>query len=158
MELKVKIHSIVDVITNSSTVIYITMKENSIKEMFEIINEILKIADSDKKAEDLFSIEIERNWDQILDSFLDDDPVNEKEIKLFEELVKLEYKESEEYEENVIIPYLKESGRWKAFNTNYDGFDYDSWLIVKAKNEDKSTMEFWNKIKNLFNVEATYDS
>ena len=49
-----KIHSIVDVITNSSTVIY-TYQDNSIEPAKELVNEMLKLLGiTDKTADDVF--------------------------------------------------------------------------------------------------------
>jgi hypothetical protein len=49
-----KIHSIVDVITNSSTVIY-TYQDNSIEPAKELVNEMLKLSGiTDKTADDVF--------------------------------------------------------------------------------------------------------
>ena len=49
-----KIHSIVDVITNSSTVIY-TYQEDSIEPAKELVNEMLKLSGiTDKTADDIF--------------------------------------------------------------------------------------------------------
>lgn len=56
--LTIKAHSIVDVITNSSTVIYTQAKEGSIETVKEIINSLLKLGGSDKTSDDLFDIKI----------------------------------------------------------------------------------------------------
>ncbi len=53
MLIKLKIHSMVDVITNSSTVIYTC--QNSIKEAKELVQEVLNISGiTDKTPEDVF--------------------------------------------------------------------------------------------------------
>ncbi len=50
--IKIKFHSIVDVITNSSTVIY--TYQNSTEQAKELIDEVLKLSCSDLKAVDIF--------------------------------------------------------------------------------------------------------
>jgi hypothetical protein len=50
--IKLKIHSIVDVITNSSTVIY--TYQNSTKQAKELVAEMLKLAGIDKTPDDVF--------------------------------------------------------------------------------------------------------
>lgn len=50
--LKIKIHSIVDVITNSSTVIF--TYQNSVKEAKELVAEVLRLAGEDKTPDDVF--------------------------------------------------------------------------------------------------------
>jgi NifB/MoaA-like Fe-S oxidoreductase len=54
----INLHSFVDVITNSSTVIYTGVQENAIEAMKGIINEILRAAESHKTADDLFEISV----------------------------------------------------------------------------------------------------
>ena len=55
----IPVHSFIDVITNSSTEIFVKTKDNSKLAMHEVINKILKRCGSDKKSEDLFKIKIE---------------------------------------------------------------------------------------------------
>ena len=54
---KFKMHSMVDVITNSSTVIY-TYQDGCLNPAKELINEVLKLEGSDKNADDLFEFEV----------------------------------------------------------------------------------------------------
>ncbi len=55
-EIKVSIHSFIDVITNSSTEIYISTTSGAESRMYELINAFLKEAGSEKTAEDLYII------------------------------------------------------------------------------------------------------
>ncbi len=50
--IKIKFHSIVDVITNSSTVIF--TYQNSIKEAKELVGEVMKLMGSDETPDDAF--------------------------------------------------------------------------------------------------------
>jgi hypothetical protein len=56
--MKLNIHSIIDVITNSSTEIYTSVDNSSINGAHAMINEILKVAGSEFKSKDLFDIQI----------------------------------------------------------------------------------------------------
>lgn len=58
MKIFIPIHSVVDVITNSSSVIYTDLKANSVELMKALINDVLAAAGSDKTAEDLFTFEL----------------------------------------------------------------------------------------------------
>jgi hypothetical protein len=51
-------HSFVDVITNSSTVIYCGVAEQAESAVYGIINAVLRESGSDKKAEDLFYVKV----------------------------------------------------------------------------------------------------
>ncbi len=57
-KLVVNPHSLVDVITNSSTMIYTGVKENAVEVVIAIIDDVLKHAGSGLTAEDLYTIEI----------------------------------------------------------------------------------------------------
>jgi len=61
--INVKLHSIIDVITNSSTELFITADKYAKETVIEFINEILKTAGSDKQCEDLFEVSLIRCMD-----------------------------------------------------------------------------------------------
>jgi hypothetical protein len=156
MEMRIKPHSLVDVITNSSTIVYITMRENAIDDMYAIIDEVLKVAESDKNARDLFNVEKEYDWFAILDYFIDDVGDNEKESGLVKIYESLNRDDQKKFEKEELIPYLKESGRFKDYLQDSEGVERDNWLVVKAKDESKSTKEIWNMIRNLFDADAIF--
>lgn len=58
MIFRIPVHSIVDVITNSSSVIYTEAKDNSIALAKDIIDSVLKAAGSDKTADDVFNFSV----------------------------------------------------------------------------------------------------
>lgn len=62
--LKIKVHSVVDVITNSSTVIYTQADEGTIKSLKEMINALLKIGGSELTADDLFTFELDADEEE----------------------------------------------------------------------------------------------
>lgn len=51
-------YSITDIVTNSSTEVFIRVKETAINTVKELINDLLKISGSTLQADDLFTIEI----------------------------------------------------------------------------------------------------
>lgn len=55
--MKLKIHSVVDLITNSSTVIF-TYSEGSLEALKELVNEMLKIFGKTETFDDVFSAEV----------------------------------------------------------------------------------------------------
>lgn len=55
--IKIPLHSVIDLITNSSTEIFV-YSENSLKPAKELINEILKLQGSDKTCDDVFDLKI----------------------------------------------------------------------------------------------------
>lgn len=63
-QIKIPIHSFIDVITNSSTEIYISNSSKTKKMIKQLINNVLNIAGSDKTVDDLFEIEeVDENTD-----------------------------------------------------------------------------------------------
>jgi hypothetical protein len=64
---KIVVHSAVEIITNSSTVIY-TYSDGSLSAVEELVNEMLKVFESDKKFNDLFNAGVFCDSDQYTDS------------------------------------------------------------------------------------------
>lgn len=54
------VHSFVDLITNSSTEIYIEATEKTVKAVKDLINKLLLAAGSAVKCDDLFTVEIDK--------------------------------------------------------------------------------------------------
>ena len=54
----INIQSITDIVTNSSTEVFIRIKETAINTVKDLINNLLKISGSTLQADDLFTIEI----------------------------------------------------------------------------------------------------
>ena len=55
----IKIHSFIDLITNSSTEIYVAANEKTVESVKEIINGILSVGKSEYTCDDLFTVEID---------------------------------------------------------------------------------------------------
>jgi predicted transcriptional regulator len=76
--LTIKPHSFIDIITNSSTEIYVSVGDWSVNTLKDLVNGMLKIAKSDKTCDDLFEISVNNyrceEWilDQIGDYYLSD--------------------------------------------------------------------------------------
>ncbi len=71
-----RFHSFIDVITNSSTSVYVSCHSKSIEFAKELINSILKEAGSDKVAGDLFTFKV----------YKEDEDGDKKEIKNLENI------------------------------------------------------------------------
>ena len=59
----IKIHSFVNLITNSSTEIYVAANQKTVESVKEIINGILKVGDSKYICDDLFTVELGESRD-----------------------------------------------------------------------------------------------
>ena len=62
--LKIKVHSVVQIITNSSTVIYTQADEGTIISLKEMVNALLKIGGSELTADDLFTFELDSDGEE----------------------------------------------------------------------------------------------
>lgn len=65
-----KLHSICDIITNSSSVEYVCASEDSVRAIKEFVNEVLKAAGSDKTADDVVDIRVVPDADHSRDTLL----------------------------------------------------------------------------------------
>ena len=97
MKMIINIHSIIDIITNSSTMIFTWMNDDAIEKAFELLDEILKLGDSTKTAKDLFDIKILYDIDAICENFLEviSSDVEEEELSLKEKEILDEAKRRE---------------------------------------------------------------
>lgn len=90
-----KLHSFVDVITNSSTVIYVSINqsEKTIEKIKEFINKILIASESNKTFDDLFYIKTTFNdIEDIKDRLADYTDIRDNIINLLNEEQKNDYK------------------------------------------------------------------
>lgn len=124
------LHSFVDVITNSSTMVYISADKSSIDSVKNFINKILKISNSDKTADDLFEFEVQ------YDKYLKED---------------YEYEIKQHYSNNDKIPTFEE---W-IDNREYDY--YSSTILMKPKTGDQTVIDLQNEFTNIFSVNAQAD-
>jgi len=129
---KIPIHSVIDLITNSSTEIFINCKD-SIEPTKELLNEFLKLIGSDKTCDEVFEISTEYDDDNI-ENFLEywceyDDE------ELYKELGFGMIKYDERLK--VIKDFIKgiKEGRKEKPKWFDDGWHVQVHLVIKAKDE-----------------------
>ena len=121
-------HSFIDVITNSSTEIFVSCHGKTKETLFALINSLLAVAESDKKAEDLFDIKMSRDY------VYDD--------------------ETEEELEDVKIAFNEKGER----TDNYEDDEYeDHTLVLIPKDSSKETIELTKQISTIFSLNAQYN-
>jgi len=145
-EVVLKIHSMVDVITNSSSVTYVTARDNSISKIKELVNNLLVFSESDKKADDLFDFKLsidEERLEELRKDRLCDDYGWEEAEDIYEEI---QSKKREEPE-------------W--WDTCYeDKENIDTYIRVTAKVNDKNVEQcakILSSLNELFSYESSYD-
>lgn len=159
MEIKIPVHSVIDVITNSSTEIFTFAKDNAVELCHEAINEILKVSGSDRKSEDLFDVYIEPDSGYLIDSLFDsleemnDDNIADggkgDEVYLkYKERIK-EIESIEKYSERIekkselikeIYAYLVETDKVEDY---IDTDNIQTYVRIKSKNKNISTKDIY---------------
>lgn len=79
----VKIQSISDIITNSSSEVFVIYDQNGIDTIKTLVNSILKLSKSEYSCDDLFDFEF--IWDDITEEYYNDDGGLERTGKTLEE-------------------------------------------------------------------------
>lgn len=163
-----KIQSINDVITNSSTEIYQEATKYTVKAVKEIINVILKIGGSDKSCDDLFIVSI--NYEDMLEDYFEhigDYDIPEEKIKVIEEIRSREDNRGsfisyyEAYNELVkaelvgtVLPTIEK------YTENYDcDWRYPSTTVSIIPKDDATPKDIFilNKINDLFEINSMYN-
>jgi hypothetical protein len=127
--MELKIHSIVSLITNSSTVLY-TDSRKSVDAVKDVIREIFKLHNIDKKVEDVFDISLEMDdfdeavYDYIMDNHED---------------FGIEY--NDEYKSNELtVKYIEDikSGKMEMFDwmKNIIQNATNNWIVITAKDKE----------------------
>ena len=131
MQIIIPFHSFIDVITNSSTEIFVNTHSKTIEYAKNLVNSLLEAAKSDKTADDLFEFKTQKKlfWSSENEDEPDDD---EKWID-----------EGGIYDEN----------KWD--DTDCEGVGQGR-LIITAKNKSKVTIDLAEELTKIFELESSY--
>jgi len=153
----VKIHSVSELAMNSSGNVYFIAKEGYKEKAFEMLNAVLQIAGSDRKAEDLFDVYTYPNMGYVLDII--DDRYHSKDYDIFDEdVLNNELKELfSEYEEETKNMkdrweykrekfrqfFIKNSEKIRDFLNDSDmNYDDEFYIVPKNKDQDANLMDY----------------
>jgi len=143
-EIRIPIHSTIDVITNSSTEIFVSAASNSVEGIRDILQEIITLGGGDKKVEEIFDITLQ---------------YEEKDCYVCggesEDLVREEGKPcprcGTEASYGTINPTEEEADRYYSYYNCEYGLERE--LIIKPKNlTEKEEKEYSNIISRIFNL------
>jgi len=161
-------HSFVDVITNSSTVIYVAGTKSSGTYMHELINTILKESGSDKKSEDLFEFTVTPNYDYWQDTFTDQiaqNWIDEEDEEMLEKYdipknwEELDWKENEKIAKRVFAKAMAEDD--ESVLKYEGGYDNDWYnkdnLVMTSKVNDEFSLELTQKMRGIFEIDGGRD-
>lgn len=161
--MKFYLQSFNDIVTNSSMEVYQEATDYTVSSIKKIIDTILKIAQSDKKCDDLFDVFIDYN--EMLEEYFEEieDSCKDKELKhLINETSKnRDLTLTEIYNKclNAIIssgfPTIEQYV--KSYDDGWGGYPRTEVRIVPKDSCTKEELEILGRINNLFNVEACYN-
>lgn len=150
-QIKCRIHSIVDLITNSSTVIF--TYQNSIKQAKDLVNEVLRLSGSELNADDVFYYGVFCGSDRYGEYASDMDTDDQDDVA--KEISGLDWEERDKYidvlKERILRGEIEVPSWWSdaEYDETGDSWDPDSYLTLLPKDEKYS--ELANKIKALLN-------
>ena len=150
MTITIPIHSFVDLITNSSSEIFVSADANTVKAVKKLIDNILKASGSDKTSDDLFDIGLGYEVTDI--ETYDNKFVTKAEFEKIEET----YQEWEDGDQSEDEP---------RFQPRYSDGDYsNSNLLVTVKDDvsseqkaaAKAAAKTLSDLTGLFEIDASY--
>mgnify|MGYP001008402858 CR=1 FL=1 len=124
MQITIKTHSFIDVITNSSSEIYVQANKNTIKGIKSLVDSLLKSVNVNSTAEDLFSFKLENEYD-------------------LEEYLQKYSKELSEAEETYLNSQRKKFNveKWLFENTKYNRSENLQDFLTNYKKEINAQIE-----------------
>ena len=126
-----KAQSVSDIITNSSTEVFMVYDENSLKQIKELVNAILDLGNNKERFDDLFECEITFDRERLLDEY------PEYEDLTNEELLEKAY----EYDDE----------------NSYEGYPVVDGYVITAKNvKDDALAKKLSELDKIFNTYAAY--
>ena len=139
----IPVHSIVDVITNSSTVIYTYCTTNTITFIKEVIDSVLRAGGSDKTADDLYEFELVPNSDLVEECgwrIQDREGISSEEATQKIEAAR---------KDGTLKDLVKES--------MYETWQYREELRVTPKDDNPESLDIARKVMGMFSHEAEFD-
>ena len=169
----IPIHSMIDVITNSSSEIYVAANKNTIKAIKKLINDLINASQKEPTAhyipytaDDLFTFEIvysctNEDYDEV---FLTEKEINVKKKEIEETLEKLE-KELENTPADVtkreeISGKIEELETWSFHGEDDAGYTRSQVRVTVKDKTNKfavAAAKVLGDLTSLFEIEATYN-
>lgn len=126
-----KIQSVSDIITNSSTEVFMIYDEKSIKQIKELVNAILDLGNYKERFDDLFECKITFNEERLIDENPEYKGLTEKEL----------LEKAYEYDDDF----------------RYDGYPIVNGYTITSKNvKDENLAKMLSNIDNIFSKYAVY--
>ncbi len=159
----VKIQSISDLITNSSTEAFVVYDKGNVRDIKNLVNSILSLLDPSKTFDDYFTIEMLINYDDLQRIFWryhDDEKCYEDvpELKGFGEM---DNEEAEKFLESLPLERVEEIFEWANDGDGYRRYQLYEGFAVNAKDENdpiaRKVAIAINNVDNIFDVDYSSD-
>lgn len=141
-EVRVKVHSEVGIITNSSTTIYSQVTKRGLVNLINIVDTMLKIGGSEFKATDLFNFEISVDEDY-LDDYRSD--------KLYYDDRSINYRD---YKAKVLSGEIEKPEWWVVdVDKLVEDRELETYLRITPKTDDENVVlvsKMMGELNNLF--------
>lgn len=162
LTMNAKIQSISDLITNSSTEVFVVYHESNIEAIKNLVDSILSLLDPSKKFDDYFAIEMEINYDDlnwIFERYYEDEEYYDDipELVAYRDMGS---KEASKFLETLPIERIKKIFDW-ANNNDWDRrYQLYEGFIVNAKSDDPIVRKVAiaiNNVDNIFDIDYSSD-
>lgn len=159
----VKIQSISDLITNSSTEAFVVYDKSNMRDIKNLVNSILSLLNPYKTFDDYFTIEMLINYDDlhwIFERYYEDEDFYE-EIPEFKTYSEMGYEEATKFLKSLPLKRVEEIFDW-ANNDNWDRrYQLYEGFVVNAKDGNdpvvKRVATAINHVDNIFDVDYSSD-
>ncbi len=149
-----KIQSISDIITNSSTEVFVVYEENNINSIKELVNSILSLVDPSKTFDDYFDIEMMINYEGLYyilcDLYNEEGDYEFKEVEEFHNIKS--YEDALKYLETIPKDIIK-----KLFNDSSYYYMYEGISITSKTEKAKEVAKVLIKIDEIFSIDYAED-
>jgi hypothetical protein len=159
---RIKVHSFSDVITNSSTVIYVQTHGKSIKVLEDFVDFLLKKSGSTHKAKDLFDFKIEPSEDFLKDVVyerMDEQALildeTKKKVKALETQKK--YKEADDLRLKTVREKLNNNEYSIDEDQSEDEGRFESSLLLIPKSSEKEVKNITTLVREMFEIIESND-
>lgn len=144
-KVKIAIHSLIDLITNSSTEIFVDCT-NSVQPAKDLLQELLELNGSDKKVDEVFDVTLEEDYNNLSDYieyYLEEDEAYDTIIENYK-INEGEYSDREKEIDKLIKDY--QAGK---VDLNIDSYHVQKHLVVTSKDEKYNhLLKLLNKFLN----------
>lgn len=158
-----RLHSFVDIITNSSTVVYTSTNANGIQMVKDIVNEIISaVTTTSINADDLYDINIvpaDHVYETAIDTILSDEghEHHDRLQKIYDDTDAVGWRERKRLLTEYVQEHFDPEQLYNMCDDDWSGYNrYEDKLVIKSKHGQDSVID--KHLANLFSTVAISDN